>query len=187
MTQIAEEELPTINCVSTNNACTYTCGEAGVPSTFTGLSTAGNSTGGAYYEDQVWPGRWHRQKTPQWVTLPTYPSTSDYYTTNITNIISKEPIVTEQKRRLVQMFIVDPDRNLDVKDCVLHQTDPQLTDLTDQELFYELEIKSLLKKHNELRAKTLDKKRSEAKDKDVYLEAIRIKDLRMIVQTLVEF
>ena len=44
-----------------------------------------------------------------------------------------------------------------------------------------------MKTHNSLREGIKDKKASEARDKDVYLEAVRIKDLKMVVLTIAQF
>ena len=105
----------------------------------------------------------------------------------IENYLAKENIMADKKpaRRLVQVIIVDPDERLAVENAVLHFGDTKITDFTDQELFFDLEIKSLLKKHNAKRLATVDKKAS--KSKDVFLDEIRANDLKMVVNTIATF
>lgn len=86
-------------------------------------------------------------------------------------------------RRIVQVFIADPDENIPVNDCLLYRGDEHLTDLNDQELFFELDIKELLENHNKKRVKIVDKK---FKDRTEYLEPAKIRDLKMIVVTVAE-
>lgn len=93
----------------------------------------------------------------------------------------------ESMRRLVRVIVIDPDENLPVEHSVLYMGEEEVTDLTDEELFYELELKSLLTTHNSLRQGVINKKASKNKDKDVYLDDVRIKDLKMVVLTLADF
>lgn len=89
----------------------------------------------------------------------------------------------EPGRRLVKVFIADPDENVPVDKCLLYSGDEMLTDLTDEELFFEIPIMELLEKHNAVRVKT---KRENTK-KTEYLKKARIRDLRMTVITIAEF
>lgn len=88
------------------------------------------------------------------------------------------------KRRVVQVFIADTDENVPLENCVIYRGEQKLTDATDQELFFELDIKSLLDKHNKLRIGFLDKS---VKERDEYLEPVKVRDLKMIVVTVAEF
>jgi len=97
----------------------------------------------------------------------------------------KEEVMS--KRRIVKVYIVDPDENISLKDAVLYEGKEHFTDLNDQELFFEIDIKTLLEQHNALRIITVNKNASKNKDKDVYLEPIRIRDLKMVVVTIAEF
>jgi hypothetical protein len=91
----------------------------------------------------------------------------------------------EMSKRYVQIFIADPDPKVPVGKSLLHFTQPAMTDLTDQELFYEIEIKRVLDHYNEtVRTKTVDK---EIKDRTAYLEPARIRDLVMNVTTIAKF
>jgi hypothetical protein len=96
------------------------------------------------------------------------------------------PTIKEVKmsRRMVQIFIGDPDERVPVEKSLIHKSEPIVTDLTDQELFYELDLKNLLKSHNEYRTTVLNKK---VKDRTEHLEPVRIKDLSMLVITMAEF
>jgi hypothetical protein len=54
-------------------------------------------------------------------------------------------------------------------------------------LFFEIPVQELLAKHNEYRLTLTDKKASAKAGKDVMLEALRIRDLKMVVVTVAEF
>lgn len=86
--------------------------------------------------------------------------------------------------RIVQVFIADIDENIPVEKRVLYQGTQKITDATNEELFFEIPIAELLKAHNEMRAKTVNKK---IKDRTEYLEPARIRDLKMVVTTAAEF
>lgn len=92
--------------------------------------------------------------------------------------------MTAPSRRLVQVFIADPNDNIPIDDCLLYKGEQRLTDLTDQELFFEVDIKSLLAAHNEKRIKVVDKT---VKERTEYLEPARVRDLKMVVATLATF
>lgn len=87
-------------------------------------------------------------------------------------------------RRLVKVVIIDPNENIPLKDCILYSGDEQLTDLTDQELFFEIDIKQLLDAHNDKRTKVVDKK---VKERTEFLEAAKIRDLKMVVVNIASF
>lgn len=84
-------------------------------------------------------------------------------------------------RRVVQVFVADPNENIPLDDCLLFKGDEKLTDATDQELFFELDIKDLLETHNAKRVKVIDKK---VKDRTEYLEPAKVRDLKMVVVTV---
>ena len=99
-------------------------------------------------------------------------------------LILKEEIMSNTKRRLVKIFIADPDENVPVENCMLYSGEEILTELTDQELFFEIPIKELLDTHNEMREE-IEKETN--KDKVEYLKKARIRDLCMTVVTIAEF
>lgn len=89
--------------------------------------------------------------------------------------------------RIVRVIIADPNTNVPLSNRILYDSGEITTDLDDRELFFEVNIKDKLDKHNELRATLLDKGYSKAKDKDMFLEPLRIRDLRMTVITVASF
>ena len=97
---------------------------------------------------------------------------------------SKESM--SNQRRIVQVIIADPDQNVPLESAILYKGDEKLTDLTDQELYFELGMGDLLKAHNAKRVTWTDKEASKTKGKDVFLEPIRIRDLRMVVVTVAQ-
>jgi len=90
-------------------------------------------------------------------------------------------------RRLVKVVIVDPNENLKLEDAVLINEAEKITDLEDNEIFFDMDIKKILEAHNTKREATVDKKASKNKDKDVFLDPIKIRDLKMTVITVAEF
>lgn len=101
-----------------------------------------------------------------------------------------QPSQKEQKAvaiRIVKVYIADPSEDLPLNKRILYTGEEKLTDLTDQELFFELNIGDLLKGHNEVRATTLDKKASTRTGKDIFLEPARIRDLKMVVVNVATF
>lgn len=87
-------------------------------------------------------------------------------------------------RRLVQVFIADPDENVPLEQSLLYSGDQKLTDATDQELFFEIDIKSILDKHNSSRVKIINKK---VKERTEHLEPAKIRDLKMVVVNVASF
>lgn len=89
--------------------------------------------------------------------------------------------------RIVKVFIADPNENLPLDKRLMYSGSEQLTDLTDQELFFEVPIAELLKAHNTMRLTTVDKKQTEKFGRDVFLEPVRIRDLKMVVVAVAAF
>lgn len=87
-------------------------------------------------------------------------------------------------RRLVQVFIADPDENVPLDTALIYSGEQKFTDLTDQELFFEVDIKSILATHNDKRAKIINKK---VKERTEHLEPARIRDLKMTVVNIAAF
>lgn len=87
-------------------------------------------------------------------------------------------------RRLVKVVIVDPNENIPLDQCALYNGAEKITDATDQELFFEIDINNLLTKHNEARVKLIDKK---VKERTEYLEPAKIRDLKMVVVNIASF
>lgn len=87
-------------------------------------------------------------------------------------------------RRLVQVFIADPDDNVPLEQSMLYTGEQKLTDATDQELFFEIDMKTILDKHNADRVKLINKK---VKERVENLEPVKIRDLRMVVVNVATF
>lgn len=91
---------------------------------------------------------------------------------------------TVMARRLVQVVVADPDENVPLDQALIYEGKPKFTDATDQELYFELDIQALLKKHNEARVKIVNKK---VKERTEYLEPARVRELKMVVVTIATF
>jgi hypothetical protein len=90
-------------------------------------------------------------------------------------------------RRIVQVFIADPNENVPLEKSVLYTGEQKLTDLNDTELFFEVPIKDLLDAHNVIRLAMVDREASKRAGKDIFLDPVKIRDLRMIVCTIAQF
>ena len=100
------------------------------------------------------------------------------------NVQQNQEIVEMTARRLVKVIIVDPNENIPLADCVLYSGEEKLTDATDQELFFEVDIKQLLDAHNAKRTKVIDKK---VKERTEHLEPAKIRELKMVVVNIASF
>lgn len=98
-----------------------------------------------------------------------------------------QPKEQPMSARIVKVFIADSNENLPLEKRVIYSGEEKLTDLTDQELFFEVPIADLLAKHNEVRAATVDKKQAEKFGRDIFLEPARIRDLKMVVVNVAAF
>lgn len=141
------------------------------------------TTAGAFYQPNLYTDNCGlNQKLAKANSILGSPLVPQYSTTHFNE---KENHMA--KRRLAKVFIVDTDENIPLDNAILYESEEKLTDATDQELFFEIDIQSLLKDHNEIRAKVKDKEASKEEGETVYLEPIRIRDLKMIVTTSLEF
>lgn len=109
----------------------------------------------------------------------------DTYT--IATTTQQQPMANTS-RRIVQVFIADPNPNVPLEKSIIYQDEkPRLTDLSDQELYFEIPIKGLLDQHNQKRVNWLDKEATKRSGKDAFLEPAKIRDLNMTVVTVVQF
>lgn len=99
----------------------------------------------------------------------------------------KELAQMANQTRIVRIYVADTDENIDVDKRLLFSGDEKLTDATDQELFYDVPINDLLGKHNDYRKTVADKKQSEKFGREVKLEPIRIRDLKMTIVSIATF
>lgn len=95
--------------------------------------------------------------------------------------------VSPMSRRIVQVFIVDTNENIPLEKSLLYRGEQKLTDCNDQELYFEINVKELLDKHNLERVKTIDKESTKKSGKDIFLEPAKIRDLKMIVTNIATF
>lgn len=89
--------------------------------------------------------------------------------------------------RVVKVFIADPNENVPLEKRMIYRGEEKTTDLTDQELFFEVPMQDLLGKHNEYRRSLVDRKQAEKFGRDILLEPVKIRDLRMVVVTVASF
>lgn len=88
------------------------------------------------------------------------------------------------ERRLVRVVMVDPHEHVPTEMALLYDSKELFTDKTDQELYFDMPVAELLKTHNDKRTKLVDKS---VKERTQYLDAARIRDLKMLVITLAKF
>lgn len=102
--------------------------------------------------------------------------------------LKAKPIVQKKEkdmRRYVQIFLADPDPRVPIDKCLIHSTEPKMTELDDNELFFDVDVRRLVDHYNEtVRTKVIDKT---VKDREVFLEPARIRDLAMNVTTIAKF
>lgn len=91
------------------------------------------------------------------------------------------------RKRLVQVFVVDPDERIDDEHSVLHQSEVLMTSKTNEELLFDTPIKTLLEEHNKYRKTVVDEEASDSRGRDVHLRAVKVRDLEMKVITHAEF
>lgn len=96
----------------------------------------------------------------------------------------KPKVADKISRRIVKVYIMDPDENVPLDKSLLYEGDETLTDLTDQELFFEVDIKTILADHNTYRKTLVNKK---IKDRTEHLDAVKIRELKMVVVEIAKF
>lgn len=101
--------------------------------------------------------------------------------------LTEQQNMTAIARRIVQVFIADTNENVPLDESILYKGDPKLTDLIDNELFFEVGISATLTAHNLKRVKWLDKEATKRAGKDVFLDPAKIRDLKMVVVTIASF
>lgn len=102
----------------------------------------------------------------------------------------KEPTaetIDMSTRRIVKVFIADPHIDVPMDKALLHKGEEKWTDATNEELYFEIPIKDLLTAHNAERVKWLDKEATRKAGKDIFLEPVRIRDLKMVVVEIAKF
>lgn len=91
--------------------------------------------------------------------------------------------------RIVRIFLVDPDKRIeDLDKRVLYQSDEITTDATDQDLFFDIDVKAILDKHNKYREKvTYEVTNKGDTTEKTGLKPVRVSQLTMSVITIAEF
>lgn len=160
---------------------TYASNTASYAGDFSGIGTAvnpdwvvGNNAVGAVRRPQAFPIN-QQEVTKEY---------RQFLTTVPTITLDEGATMAVQPRRLVRIIIADPDAALPLDKVLLYNGEEKFTDATDQELFFEVDIKNLLDKHNEYRATVVD---PDSKDKKDFLKKARVRDLRMTVLTITSF
>lgn len=99
-----------------------------------------------------------------------------------------QKMAAKPTRRLIRLLVVDPHPSVPLDQCVLYQSDEKMTDLSDQDLFYEIasELMPKLKAHNEKRV-TWNERAKADNEKAVKLEPARISDLTMTTVVIASF
>lgn len=90
-------------------------------------------------------------------------------------------------KRIVRVYLADTDDNLPLEKCLLYTGSEKLTDATDQELYFEIPILMILTEHNAYRKTVTDKKATNRLGKEVFLEPVKIRDLKMTVVNIATF
>lgn len=90
-------------------------------------------------------------------------------------------------RRVVKVYIADPHPDVPLAAALIHEGEEHFTDATDQELFFEIGLKDKLDDYNKMRVKWQDKEASKRAGKDIFLEPVKIRELRMVVVTVASF
>lgn len=132
-------------------------------------------------------------QAPEWAVMPKVNNNLLMATRRVQPAVTKEDFnalfkeeeeVPNDLRRLVRVIIMDPDPRVPLEKCKLHDSGEFMTDLTDQELFYDIDLGAKLKAHNDYRVSLVDKTVKERTD---WLEPVRIRDLCMSVTTVATF
>jgi hypothetical protein len=140
--------------------------------------------------------------TPTWGEISISSSKLSYEGEGQVLIASAKQFDSNPKRRIIKVYVVDPNSNVPMDKCILYQSNEYLTDLTDQEIFFGLKfyhpkrtiidvptlnIEDFLKEYNRDRIKFLDKKLSRETGRDVYLEPVKIRELKMVIVNIATF
>lgn len=86
-------------------------------------------------------------------------------------------------RRIVEIFISDPDQSVPLEDVVLYHAERFTTELSDSELFMKIDITALVDEHNKKRVLWPDKRFRESV---VMLEEIKPRALKFTVINVVQ-
>lgn len=88
-----------------------------------------------------------------------------YIPTNI-----KEEKSTMGNRRIVNITVIDKDSNVSIEDAILYHETHVPTDMTDEEIWFDIKLDALIKKHNNKRFSIKDS--NEARLKPITMETV---------------
>jgi hypothetical protein len=102
--------------------------------------------------------------------------------------MEEEEGMKKRQLRVVQIFIADRHPDVPLEKAIVYQSlEPFATDMSNQELYFTVDIMGLLTAHNAERVQWIDKNATKQAGLSVYLEEIRISDLDMQVTAFTEF
>jgi len=149
---------------------------------FTSLPLGASATSSLLFEPALDEGN----EVQGWAPERLYAAARQFNQPQPTPATTADPMPTTT-RRLVQVFIADTDANVPLESAMLYRGEPIFTDATDQELYFDIPVASLLAGHNEKRKGWLDKDATRKAGKDIFLDPAKIRDLRMVVVTIASF
>ena len=101
---------------------------------------------------------------------------------------SEETMTKQAKtRRIVNIYIVDPDKAVPMDKALLYSRENLLTEDEDQDLLFNLDVKDIVTKHNSVRVTILDEEKTDKRGSNVYLQEVRPSELTMKIVTLAQF
>lgn len=184
------DEMPQMSA-GTYTSATYGLGASGGGGLGGSSGALGNAAGFVNVVEVQGAGNLNHQAMQQWETClqghamqqgPTITRTMAGMQQHPALKQENVPMANPDRDRLVRVFIVDTNKSLPQERRVIHKSDEFMTDLTDQELFYEVDIRKLLETHNAYRTTLVDKATKHA-TKQQHLEPARVRDLHMSVVT----
>lgn len=100
--------------------------------------------------------------------------------------INFKPEKLMARARLVKVYIADTNTNIPIEKSLLYRGDEVFTDLSDQDLFYDIDIKNILAQHNSYRTTVVNEAKSSATEK-VFLKPAKVSELSMVITVLASF
>lgn len=102
--------------------------------------------------------------------------------------LEEEESMKKRQLRVVQIYIADRHPDVPLAKAIVYQSpEPFATDMSNQELYFTINIMELLSVHNDERITWVDKEATKQAGKEIMLEEIRISDLDMQVTAFTEF
>lgn len=122
-----------------------------------------------------------------WNNIPSFEYKITYVPEDTSETNTKKEKKMSQQRRMVHVLVVDPDLKVPDEQSVLHDSKEFVTSKTDEELKYDLNLKTMLEEHNVVRGKVVDEAASEKRGKDIFLKKIKISNLVIHVYETAKF